>query len=156
MLGPGTCWDLAFRLEKVQYRKMKRNRLLSSDSCTKDTNKFHHFQHHSKRWMVDGVVCTKFGSFDYAIIIARYLLFALRCCFFPSFSLAFDSEKMPLPSHLINSAVVLDNVIKTMKDPYVMGIGGLIRVLVEVITISIVQTSIATNPFATDRHWMYE
>ena len=39
---------------------------------------------------------------------------------------------MPLSPYLKNSAAVLDNVIKTMKDPYIVGIGGLISVMVEV------------------------
>ena len=40
---------------------------------------------------------------------------------------------MPLPSYLKDSAAVLDNIIKTAKNPYVLGIGGVISVLVEVL-----------------------
>ena len=39
---------------------------------------------------------------------------------------------MPLPLHLKDSAAVLDNVLKTVKNTYVVGIGGVISVLVEV------------------------
>ena len=39
---------------------------------------------------------------------------------------------MPLPSYLKESAAVVDHVIKTTKNPYVTGLGGVISVLVEV------------------------
>ena len=40
---------------------------------------------------------------------------------------------MPLPSYLKDSAALLDNAIKTNKNPYVVGVGGIISTLVEVL-----------------------
>lgn len=40
---------------------------------------------------------------------------------------------MPLPSYLKDSATVLDHVIKTAKNPYVVGVGGVISIIVEVL-----------------------
>ena len=39
---------------------------------------------------------------------------------------------MPLPSYLIDSAAVLNHMLKTTTNPYVLGIGGVISILVEV------------------------
>ena len=41
---------------------------------------------------------------------------------------------MPVPSHIKELAEVLDNVIKTTANPYLLGIGGVISSLVEVNT----------------------
>ena len=40
---------------------------------------------------------------------------------------------MPLPSYLKDSAAALENVINSAKNPYVVGIGGVISTLVKVL-----------------------
>ena len=64
---------------------------------------------------------------------------------------------MPIPAYIKESATVLDNVIKTTTNPYLLGIGGVVSSLVEVISyIQVLNMANLHMDLLRIRHSMYE